>query len=130
MRRRFNMADKMDKRAKELKNENLPELKNMAETLGVDYKSDVLKDDLIDLILEKEFEAEKEEAPEEEVNVEETEEKAKDSYRALINFFDKEDEKHFYSVGDIYPRKGLEPSAERIKELMGNKNDLGRPVIE
>lgn len=37
---------------------------------------------------------------------------------------------HYYSVGDTYPREGLEPSPERIAELAGRYNRQGVPLIE
>lgn len=36
---------------------------------------------------------------------------------------------HRYEVGDTYPRHGLKPSAERIKELSGSDNLQGTPLI-
>ena len=51
-------------------------------------------------------------------------------YRAVERFADIEDEKYIYDVGMIYPRKGLNPSDERIKELAGSENKVGKPVIE
>lgn len=36
---------------------------------------------------------------------------------------------HYYSVGDTYPREGLEPSPERIAELAGRYNRQGVPLI-
>ncbi|MCB6414552.1 hypothetical protein LI221_05635 [Faecalimonas umbilicata] len=35
-----------------------------------------------------------------------------------------------YNVGDIYPRKGLNPSEARIAELMGSNNKQETPLIE
>lgn len=35
-----------------------------------------------------------------------------------------------YKVGDTYPRKGLEPSEERIEELLGKENKQGTQLIE
>ena len=35
-----------------------------------------------------------------------------------------------YNVGDTYPRKGLEPSKDRIAELAGKNNKQGTPLIE
>lgn len=34
-----------------------------------------------------------------------------------------------YEENDIYPREGLEPSAERIAELLGSNNKQHRPLI-
>lgn len=52
------------------------------------------------------------------------------SYRVVKEFKDLKDNRHFYSVGDAFPRKGKRPSQERIDELLGSDNKLGRPVIE
>lgn len=35
-----------------------------------------------------------------------------------------------YNVGDEYPRKGLNVSKERLKELSGKDNKRGTPLIE
>lgn len=37
---------------------------------------------------------------------------------------------HEYNVGDEYPRKGFQASDERLKELSGNDNKQGVPLIE
>jgi len=51
-------------------------------------------------------------------------------YRVLENFSDKQDDRRPYKVGDIYPREGLDPSPQRIAELLGSENVRGRPIIE
>nr|DAH91299.1 MAG TPA: hypothetical protein [Caudoviricetes sp.] len=49
----------------------------------------------------------------------------------VINaFLDLKDNEHLYEVGDAYPREGIEPSEERIKELLGSDNLQGQPVIK
>lgn len=48
----------------------------------------------------------------------------------VINaFLDLKDNEHLYEVGDAYPREGIEPSEERIKELLGSDNLQGQPMI-
>lgn len=48
----------------------------------------------------------------------------------VINFFtDLQDNNHAYDVGDVYPRKDLEVTAERITELSGSNNKQGKPLI-
>lgn len=37
---------------------------------------------------------------------------------------------HAYNVGDTYPRRGYDPSEERIKELSGKDNIRGVTLIE
>lgn len=49
----------------------------------------------------------------------------------VINaFLDLQDAEYLYDVGDAYPRDGLEPSEERIKELLGSDNLQGQPMIK
>lgn len=59
-------------------------------------------------------------------------------YKVIKAFHDLKDAKetksgkvyYEYDVGDIYPRKGLTPSEERIAELAGSNNKQGTPLIE
>lgn len=51
-------------------------------------------------------------------------------YRAIDVFFDLQDSNHKYLVGDTFPHEGLIVSKERISELTGVNNKLGRPLIE
>lgn len=51
-------------------------------------------------------------------------------YRAVEQFADLQDNKYIYELGMIYPRKGYDPSDERIKELACSENKVGKPVIE
>ena len=59
-------------------------------------------------------------------------------YKVIKAFFDLQDVKETksgtvyteYNAGDIYPREGLEPSAERIAELSGSDNKQHTPLIE
>ena len=49
----------------------------------------------------------------------------------VINaFLDLQDAEHLYEVGDAYPREGIEPSEERINELLGSDNLQGQPMIK
>lgn len=43
-------------------------------------------------------------------------------YRVIKYFTDLQDKGYAYDAGDFYPRVGLEPSPERIKELSSKKN--------
>lgn len=45
-------------------------------------------------------------------------------------FKDLKDNNHIYKKGDVYPREGLEPTKERIKELLGKKNQIGEVLIK
>lgn len=59
-------------------------------------------------------------------------------YKVIKAFHDLQDSKdtkngkiyHEYNVGDIFPRKGMDVSEERIQELTGNDNKQGVPLIE
>ena len=51
-------------------------------------------------------------------------------YRVIKAFRDLKDNNHVYSVGDTFPRNGVEVDAERIAELASDKNRLGVPLIE
>lgn len=45
------------------------------------------------------------------------------AYKVVTSFFDKEDNKRLYEVGQSYPRTGFKPSEERIKLLSTVDND-------
>lgn len=51
-------------------------------------------------------------------------------YTVLVEFFDLQDNGYRYSAGDNYPRKGLEPTVNRINELASEKNKRGLPLIK
>ena len=51
-------------------------------------------------------------------------------YRVVHKFYDLKDNNHTYSVGDTFPRNGVDVDAERIAELSSDKNRLGVPLIE
>lgn len=50
-------------------------------------------------------------------------------YRVVKLFTDLKDKGHLYNVGDLFPRKGLEVSEDRIAELMSSKNKQHTPLI-
>ncbi len=50
-------------------------------------------------------------------------------YKALEFFTDLQDNNFAYKIGDVYPREGYTPSAERIAELVSCDNKRGNPVI-
>jgi len=50
-------------------------------------------------------------------------------YKVVKDFTDATD-KHIYLVGDKYPRKGVKPSEDRIKELSTAANRRGEILIE
>jgi hypothetical protein len=51
-------------------------------------------------------------------------------YEVIENFFDIEDNKHLYEVGQSYPRKGFEVSEERITVLSSRNNNEKKPFIK
>lgn len=51
-------------------------------------------------------------------------------YKVICRFADLKDDNHIYEIGDKYPRKGSEPSEERIAELSGHDNKIGEPLIK
>lgn len=51
-------------------------------------------------------------------------------WKVIKYFTDLQDENYAYNVGDTYPRKGLNPSEERIAELSGSDNKQGVPLIK
>ena len=59
-------------------------------------------------------------------------------YKVIVPFVDLQDAKETksgvvfypYEVGDNYPRKGLNPTKERINELLTSENRRGMPLIE
>ena len=56
------------------------------------------------------------------------------TYIVIEGFYDLQDPEgrsfHLYNKGDIYPREGLEPTEERIKELSGPDNRRRQSLIE
>lgn len=50
-------------------------------------------------------------------------------YKVIKYFEDLKDNRHPYKAGDIFPRKGLDVSRERIAELASDKNRRGEPFI-
>ena len=51
-------------------------------------------------------------------------------YLVIQNFVDLADKCHKYVAGEEYPRKGYEPTAERIKELVEGNNKAGVKLIK
>lgn len=51
------------------------------------------------------------------------------AYKVIKMFTDLKDGGHRYNVGDPYPRKGAEATAERLAELSGRNNKQGEPLI-
>ena len=50
-------------------------------------------------------------------------------WRVIADFSDLKDNGHVYHAGDVYPYKG-EASPERLRELSGRGNKIGKPLIE
>lgn len=51
-------------------------------------------------------------------------------YKVVRYFTDLQDNNHEYKAGDIFPRKGLTVSDERLEELSSKKNKQGVVLIE
>lgn len=51
-------------------------------------------------------------------------------YKVIAYFEDLQDNSFAYDVGDEYPRKGLDVTAGRIKELTTNQNRQNKPLIK
>ena len=51
-------------------------------------------------------------------------------YKVIKYFVDLQDSNHEYNAGDVYPREGYTPTAERIAELAGSYNLQKQPLIE
>ena len=51
------------------------------------------------------------------------------SYVVLTRFADLQDGNRIYEAGDNYPRPGFDVSDERLTELAGSDNRIGKPLI-
>ena len=51
------------------------------------------------------------------------------SYIVLTRFADLRDGNRIYEAGDEYPRPGYAPTDNRIAELAGSDNRIGKPLI-
>ena len=51
-------------------------------------------------------------------------------YKVIKYFTDLQDNNYAYSVGDTFPRNGVDVGAERVAELSSDKNLQGVPLIE
>ena len=51
-------------------------------------------------------------------------------YKVIHYFEDLQDFNHPYKVGETFPRLGMNVSEKRLKELSGNNNKQGKPLIE
>lgn len=51
------------------------------------------------------------------------------SYIVLTRFADLQDGNRIYEAGDEYPRLGFDVTPERLAELAGSDNRVGRPLI-
>lgn len=51
-------------------------------------------------------------------------------YRVICAFNDLKDNRRLYPIGAVYPREGIQPTEDRIAELLSGNNKLGKPLIE
>lgn len=52
------------------------------------------------------------------------------SYKVIERFKDLQDKNRVYEIGDKFPATKRKVSEERLEELSGDSNKLGKPVIE
>ncbi len=52
------------------------------------------------------------------------------SYICAEKWCDLQDNEHMYELGDVYPRKGYKPSAERIEQLLDGSNPSGKSLLQ
>ena len=52
------------------------------------------------------------------------------SYKTTVRFKDSQDKNRVYNIGDKFPATKRKVSEERLDELSGDSNKLGKPVIE
>lgn len=51
-------------------------------------------------------------------------------YKVIYPFADLLDDNYIYNPGDEFPREGVIVGAERLAELAGSNNKIGKPLIE
>ena len=51
-------------------------------------------------------------------------------FEVICSFTDLQDNRHIYSVGDVYPRQGYQPGKNRIEELTTDNNRLHKSLIK
>ncbi|MFR2776766.1 MAG: hypothetical protein ACLTBR_13150 [Anaerostipes sp.] len=51
-------------------------------------------------------------------------------YKVIKDFTDLHDMDYSYHVGNIFPRDGISVTEKRLKELSGNNNKQGTPLIK
>lgn len=51
------------------------------------------------------------------------------AYKVIKHFTDIQDNNYAYNEGDIFPREGVSVLPSRIRELAGNTNRQGVPLI-
>lgn len=83
--------------------------------LGIEYDQSLRKDDLQALLDEHSSL----EAPQPEK-----------TYVVIYDFKDLKDQDTIYTKGDPYPKTGIEVPKERLEELQGKENKIGKPLIE
>lgn len=51
-------------------------------------------------------------------------------YKVITQFKDLQDKNRIYQVGDKFPATKRKVSEERLEELSGDSNKIGKPLIE
>ena len=93
-----------------MKNLTVKQIKQQLDELGIEYASNLRKEELLDLLNEFKFKTKR--------------------YIVIHDFKDLQDKGYVYLKGDKYPREGKQVSEERIQELMSDKNKIGNPLIK
>ena len=95
------------------KNPTVPEIKQQLDSLGVEYESNMKKEELIMLL-----EVAQKKPPESK------------KYVVLYDFKDLEDNSYVYFKDDPFPRKGKTVDDERIQELSTTNNKRNKILIK
>lgn len=96
------------------------ELKEELDALGIEYNQKAKKTELIEILESETVES-----------VEVAEKAEPKQYLVIRDFKDLQDKGYVYIKDDLYPRKeNKDVTEERIKELMSNKNKIGKPLIK
>ncbi|WP_342515414.1 hypothetical protein [Sutcliffiella sp. FSL R7-0096] len=105
-----------------------PELKEKLTELGVEFDKKATREQLTQLLEQKQAEKnETEETLKEELELEPD----PITYVVIRDFKDLQDNNTVYIAGDIYPRRAeSDPDEERIQELLSSNNKIGKPLIK
>ena len=116
------------------------QIKEKLNELGVEYDSDMLRDDLLELLEKHETADTNQEGSSDDTDGQEENKSSEDAeenetekkqYVVVHAFKDLQDNNTVYKAKDIYPRRSdYVPDNDRLEELLSDKNKQGRPVIK